>query len=52
MTHRCRGAVYFIRVTNALKDEKPRLVVGGNAIEGTLVPYAEAGETVEVTCKT
>jgi cellobiose phosphorylase len=49
---RCRGAVYRIRVTNDMKHDKPRLVVDGSPINGTLVPYASAGTTVEIECET
>jgi cellobiose phosphorylase len=52
VTRRCRGATYRIRVTNALKHDGPQLVVDGTAIEGTLVPYAAAGATVEIECET
>jgi cellobiose phosphorylase len=52
VTRRCRGAIYFIRVTNALKNDEPQLVVDGKAVEGTLVPYADAGATVEIDCET
>ena len=52
VTRRCRGAVYRIRVTNSAGGGEPRLTVDGEAIEGTLVPYASAGSTVEVECET
>jgi cellobiose phosphorylase len=52
VTRKCRGAVYRIRVVNSLAHDEPRLVVDGTAIEGTLVPYAEAGATIEVDCET
>ena len=52
VTRRCRGSVYRIRVTNELKHVEPRLVVDGKPIDGTLVPYASAGATVEIDCET
>jgi cellobiose phosphorylase len=52
VTRKCRGAVYRIRVRNELKHDEPRLVVDGRAIEGTLVPYADAGTSVEIDCET
>jgi cellobiose phosphorylase len=52
VTRRCRGATYIIRVTNALKNDQPKLSVDGREIEGTLVPYAEAGATVNIECET
>ena len=52
ITRRCRGAVYRIRVTNSLQHDEPHLVVDGVAVEGTLIPYAAAGASVEVECET
>jgi len=52
INRKCRGAVYRIRVTNSLVHDEPKLVVDGKAIEGTLVPYREAGTTVEIECET
>ena len=52
MTRRCRGAVYRIRVTNSLKHDGPQLKVNGETTKGTLVPYAPAGETVDIDCET
>jgi cellobiose phosphorylase len=52
VTRRCRGAVYRIRVDNALEHGEPRLVVDGEAVAGTLVPWAPAGATVEIECRT
>ena len=52
VTRRCRDAVYRVRVTNSMKGGEPKLVVDGSSIEGTLVPYAEAGTTVEIECET
>jgi len=52
VTRRCRGAVYRIRVDNTARGGEPRLTVNGETIEGTLVPYAQGGATVEVECET
>ena len=52
VTRRCRGAVYVIRVTNSAAGGEPRLTVDSKAIEGTLVPYAAPGTTVDVECVT
>ncbi|MBD3850547.1 MAG: glycosyl transferase, partial [Acidobacteria bacterium] len=52
VTRRCRGAVYRIRVTNSLKHDGPQLKVNGETTKGTLVPYAPAGETVDIDCET
>jgi cellobiose phosphorylase len=52
VTRKCRGAVYRIQVTNSVKNGEPRLTVDGSPIDGTLVPYAEAGTTVEIECET
>ncbi|HOC42417.1 MAG TPA: hypothetical protein PKJ99_05285 [Thermoanaerobaculales bacterium] len=52
VTRRCRGAIYRIRVVNRLEHKVPRLRVNGRPIEGTLVPWAPAGATVEVECRT
>ena len=52
VTRRCRGAIYRIRVANSLAHDEPRLVVDGNPVEGTLVPYAGVGATVEIQCET
>jgi cellobiose phosphorylase len=52
VTRRCRGGTYRIRVANSLKHGEPKLTVDGIAVEGTLVPYAPAGATVEVECET
>jgi hypothetical protein len=32
--------------------DDPRLTVDGKPIDGTLVPYAAAGTTVEIECET
>jgi cellobiose phosphorylase len=52
VTRKCRGAVYRIRVTNTRTNDEPRLVVDGKTIEGTLVPYADTGATIEIECET
>jgi cellobiose phosphorylase len=52
VTRKCRGAVYRIRVTNSFMHDDPRLTVDGKPIDGTLVPYAAAGTTVEIECET
>ena len=52
VTRRCRGAVYRIRVENACEHDDPKLVVDGREIEGTLVPWAPEGMTVEISCRT
>jgi cellobiose phosphorylase len=44
----CRGAEYRIEVTNRKTGKPARLVVDGQPLEGTLVPYAPAGATVTV----
>lgn len=51
ITRRCRGATYNIRVKNQGRGGDVKLKVNGKAIEGYLVPYAKAGETVEVECE-
>jgi len=52
VTRRCRGAVYRIRVENSRQFDEPQLVVDGNPIDGTLVPWAPEGATVEIDCRT
>jgi cellobiose phosphorylase len=52
VTRRCRGAVYRIRVDNRREQVAPRLKVNGKAIDGTLVPWAPSGDTVEIECRT
>jgi cellobiose phosphorylase len=47
---KCRGAEYHIRVKNTGKGGPPKLTVNGKPIAGNLVPYAMAGETVEIEC--
>jgi cellobiose phosphorylase len=52
VTRRCRGAVYRIRVDNRREHAAPRLTVNGTAIDGTVVPWAPVGATVEIECRT
>jgi cellobiose phosphorylase len=52
VTRRCRGATYEIKVKNSGSGKKPgQLVVNGQRIEGNVVPYAEAGQLVQVECE-
>jgi cellobiose phosphorylase len=51
ITRICRGATYNIKVKNVRGNGDVKLTVNGKAIEGTLVPYAAAGETVTVECE-
>jgi cellobiose phosphorylase len=51
VVRRCRGAEYRIRVRNRASAEPARLVVDGQPIEGTLVPYAPAGAVVTIDCE-
>jgi cellobiose phosphorylase len=44
----CRGAEYRIQVRNQGTGKPARLVVDGEPIEGTLVPYAPEGATVVI----
>jgi cellobiose phosphorylase len=48
ITRKCRGAEYRIHVRNGHNEGALRLVVDGRAIEGTLVPWAEAGTVVSI----
>jgi cellobiose phosphorylase len=50
IVRRARGATYNIRVKNSGKAGPAKLTVNGKAIEGNQVPYAKAGETVQVEC--
>ena len=50
VTRRCRGATYRIHVKNGGGNESA-LKVGGQAIEGTVVPWAAAGQTVSIECE-
>jgi cellobiose phosphorylase len=48
---RCRDALYIIRVRNSGSGVRARLRVDGKPIDGTLVPYASAGSTVQIECE-
>jgi cellobiose phosphorylase len=48
---RCRGATYVITVKNSGSGGAAKLSVGGKVLDGNVVPYAEAGSTVEVSCE-
>jgi len=48
ITRRCRGAEYRISVTNSGSGRPPRLTVDGAALDGCVVPYAAAGQVVEI----
>jgi cellobiose phosphorylase len=48
VVRRCRGAEYRITVRTGGAADGPRLVVDGQAIEGTLVPWALPGSVVAV----
>ena len=48
LTRRCRRAEYRITIVNEAKGAAPRLVVGGRAHQGTLVPWASEGAVVEI----
>jgi cellobiose phosphorylase len=50
IVRRARGATYNITVKNSGKAGPAKLTVNGKAIEGNQVPYAKAGETVQVEC--
>ncbi len=50
VVRRCRGAEYRIRVTNG-GGRRPKLVVDGKPIAGTLVPYAKPGAVVVIDCQ-
>jgi cellobiose phosphorylase len=51
VTRKVRGATYRIRVKNVRGNGDVKLTVGGKPISGHIVPYAKAGETVEVECE-
>ena len=51
VTRKCRGATYNIKVKNVRGNGDVKLTVNGKAISGTLVPYAKAGEIVNVDCE-
>ena len=48
ITRRCRGAEYRISVTNGGSGRPPRLTVDGVGLDGCVVPYAAAGQVVEI----
>jgi cellobiose phosphorylase len=50
VVRRARGATYNIHVKNSGGAAPARLTVDGKEIEGNLVSYAKAGETVDVSC--
>ncbi|MCJ7755643.1 MAG: hypothetical protein MUP13_13865, partial [Thermoanaerobaculales bacterium] len=49
---RCRGSEYRISVTNRARAGAVLVTVGGNLINGTVVPYAPTGSVVEITVET
>jgi cellobiose phosphorylase len=51
IVRKCRGATYQITVDNRSRGKAARLKVNGQAHDGTLVPYAAAGETVVIECE-
>ncbi len=51
VTRKCRGATYNIKVKNIRGNGDVKLVVNGKPIPGNLVPYAKAGEVVNVDCE-
>jgi cellobiose phosphorylase len=51
VTRKCRGATYRIHVTNKTGGATVKLTVDGKPIDGFLVPYAPAGQTVTVECE-
>jgi cellobiose phosphorylase len=51
ITRKCRGATYNIKVKNVRGNGDVKLVVNGKPIPGNLVPYAKAGEVVNVDCE-
>ena len=51
VTRKCRGATYNIKVKNVRGNGDVKLTVNGKAITGNLVPYAKAGEVVNVDCE-
>jgi cellobiose phosphorylase len=48
---KCRGADYRIQVTNSGKGGPAKLTVNGKTMSGNVVPYAKAGETVDILCE-
>jgi cellobiose phosphorylase len=51
VTRKCRGATYNIKVKNVRGNGDVKLSVNGKSINGHLVPYAKAGEVVNVDCE-
>lgn len=51
VTRTCRGATYNIKVKNVRGNGDVKLSVNGKPIPGNLVPYAKAGEVVNVDCE-
>jgi cellobiose phosphorylase len=51
VTRKCRGATYNIKVKNVRGNGDVKLSVNGKPISGNLVPYAAAGEVVNVDCE-
>lgn len=51
VTRKCRGATYNIKVKNVRGNGDVKLTVNGQPITGNLVPYANAGEVVNVDCE-
>jgi cellobiose phosphorylase len=51
VTRKCRGATYNIKVKNVRGNGDVKLTVNGKPIAGNLVPYAKAGEVVNVDCE-
>jgi len=51
VTRKWRGATYIIKVKNTGTSwNRPRLVVDGTPVQGSLVPQAPKGATVHVEC--
>jgi cellobiose phosphorylase len=51
VVRKCRGAEYRITVTNKATGKPAKVVVDGQPIDGTLVPYAPDGEVVTIACE-
>ncbi len=49
---RCRGAEYRIAITNRATGSPAQLTINGIHHEGTLIPYAAAGDVVKITVET
>lgn len=50
ITRQLRGATYRIAVNCLSDDSRPGIYVNGTRIQGSLVPYAAPGTTVDVEC--